>query len=91
LGWKDKGKEYDYLVLVGEKDNRFPGQYLDTAPYVCFLIPRMDVGGVMFKGTSIGGIIQLTSNFRSISNHQSKLLLRRLVKIGDILALIERN
>ncbi len=43
LGWKDKGKTYDFLVLIGEKDDRFPNQYLDTSRYVCFLIPRKEV------------------------------------------------
>ena len=89
LGWKDKGKIYDYLILIGEKDNRFPDQYLDTTPYVCFFILRQDVESMMFKGVSIGGIIQITTKFKSISNQQSKMLLKHLVKVEDILALIE--
>ena len=89
LGWKDKGKDYDYLILIGEKDNRFPDQYLDTTPYVCFFIPLKDVEALMYKGASIGGIIQLTSNFKSVGNQQSKMLLSRMARIEDILALIE--
>jgi hypothetical protein len=89
LGWKDKGKDYHYLILLGEKDDRFPDQYLDTTPYVCFFIPRADVETLMFKGASIGGIIQLTTHFRSVENQQSKLLLSHMVKIGDISTLIK--
>ena len=91
LGWKDKGKDYDYLILIGEKDYRFPDQYLDTAPYVCFFIPRKDVEMLMFKGASIGGIIQLTTNFKSVENQKSKMLLSYMVKIEDVSALIRTH
>jgi hypothetical protein len=43
----------------------------------------------MFKGGTIGGIIQITTNFNSISNQKSKMLLKYLKKEEDILALIE--
>jgi len=88
LGYKNKGKAYDYLVLIGEKDSRFPDQYLDSTSYVCFFIPRSDVEMLMFKGDSVGGIIQLTTNFKSVGNHQSKMLLSHMVKLEDILVLI---
>ena len=89
LGYRDKGKDYDYLILIGEKDNRFPDQYLDTSAYVCFFIPKQDVETLMFKGASIGGIIQITTNFKSVGNQQSKMLLKRMVKLEDIAALIK--
>jgi hypothetical protein len=89
LGYKDKGGNYDYLVLIGDKDNRFPDQYLDTTPYVCFLIARKDVGELMYKGESIGGVIQLTTHFETVGNQQSKMLLSHMVKLEAILALIE--
>jgi len=89
LGYKDKGKDYDYLVLIGEKDDRFPDQYLDTTPYVCFFIARNDVEELMYKGKSIGGVIQLTTNFNKVGNRQSKMLLSHRVKLEAILALIE--
>ena len=89
LGWKDKGKDYDFLILVGEKDDRFPEQYPESNKFVWFLIPRLDVEKLMFKGGTIGGIIQITTNFNSISNQKSKMLLKYLKKEEDILALIE--
>ena len=89
LGWKDKGKSYDYLILLGEKDLRFPSQYLDTGPYACFFIPRPEVEALMFKGASIGGIIQITTNFKHVTAKQSMMLLRYLTKLDDILALTD--
>lgn len=89
LGWLDKGKTYDYLVLIGAKDYRFPDQYLDTTAYVCFFIPQKDVERLMFKGASIGGIIQITTNFETVVNAKSKMLLTHMVRLGDLLALIK--
>ena len=62
LGWKDKGKTYDFLLLVGDKDIRFPGQYKDKSPYVFFLVPRADVPRVCTSGSAIGANVQLTTN-----------------------------
>jgi hypothetical protein len=89
FGWKDKGKIYDFLVLIGQKDDRFPEQYLDDTRYVCFLIPRKDVEKIMVKGASIGGMIQITTNFKLLSNPRSKLLLSYLKRIDEILELIK--
>jgi hypothetical protein len=89
LGSRDRGKVYDYLILVGEKDGRFPDQYLDTSPYVCFFIPRNEVESLMFRGRQIGGIIQITTNFKTIWNQKSKLLKKYMVKVGDVLALLD--
>lgn len=62
IGHMDKGKEYDYLLLLGEADERFPEQYEEGVPYVCFLLPYGDVRSVMTRGAAIGSMIQLTSN-----------------------------
>lgn len=68
LGWKDKGKAYDFLLLVGDKDTRFPNQYKDSSPYVFFLLPRAHVLSVCNSGRAIGANVQLTTNFaRAIS------------------------
>lgn len=64
LGWMDKGKDFSFLLLIGEKDERFLDQYLDDAPYVFFLIPYSKVSEVMTSGTSIGGNVQIISNLR---------------------------
>ena len=91
LGWQDKGKGYDYLVLIGERDDRFPHQYLDDTCYVCFLIPRPNVEKLMFKGKSIGGIIQLTTNFKAVSNKQSRMLLEYMVPLSAVLTLMQSS
>jgi hypothetical protein len=88
LGWKDKGKNYDYLVLIGEKDYRFPDQYLDDTPYVCFFIARDDVESLAYKGTSIGGIVQITTNFKAVGSPKAKQLLLRLARLEDVSALM---
>ena len=89
LGFRDKGKDFDYLLLIGDKDHRFPEQYPDATPYVWFLIPRQEVAPLMFKGGTIGGIIQLTTKFKAVSNQKSKMLLKYLVRQEEILARIQ--
>lgn len=32
LGWKDKGKDFDFMLLIGEKDPRYLDQYIDSSP-----------------------------------------------------------
>ena len=56
---------------------------------MCFFIPKQDVDTLMFKGASIGGIIQITTNFKSVGNRQSKMLLKHMVKLEDIAAHIK--
>ncbi len=34
----------------------------------CFFIPHRDIERLMFKGADIEGIIQITTNFKSIMN-----------------------
>ena len=43
----------------------------------------------MFRGRQIGGIIQITTNFKTIWNQKSKLLKKYMVKVGDVLALLD--
>ncbi|MBL5979371.1 hypothetical protein JAO85_19005 [Comamonas sp. NyZ500] len=62
LGWLDKGKDYDFLLLIGEKDHRYAVDFLDKSPYVYFLLPIVAVPEVMSKGVSVGGMIQITTN-----------------------------
>jgi hypothetical protein len=62
LGWKNQSKTYDYLLLMGERDNRFPEQYRDNDVYVMFLIPYSYVIDIMVKSDFDGGSINLTSN-----------------------------
>jgi len=62
LGWRDKGKDFDFLLLIGEKDRNFLEQYPDDSPFVFFLIPRGHMQKVVTKGGIIGASIQMTTN-----------------------------
>jgi hypothetical protein len=53
-GWKDKGKDYDFLLLIGDRDSRFLDQYPnDSSPYVFFLIPRVKVHKILTSGKTM--------------------------------------
>lgn len=62
LGWKDKGKNYNFLLLIGEKDPRYLDQYPKDSPYVFFLIPKARVIEIMTSGSAIGANVALTTN-----------------------------
>ena len=55
-------KQFDYLVLLGDVDDRYRKSYADPqSPYVIFLVPEEEVGTfVQGNGTNLG--IQLTTN-----------------------------
>ena len=91
LGWKDKGKDYDLLILVGEKDPRFPDQYLDDTPYVYFMIPRDKVPEVVNSGKAIGAMVQITTNLRNAQSPTSRAIKKYMVTASDIAALAARN
>lgn len=88
LGWSGK-KDYDFLVLVGEKDRRYPQQYVDSSPYVFFLIPRKDVPRIFTKGESSGSNVQLTTNLSGVRAHASVAIKKRMVPEELITSLIE--
>ena len=72
LGWLDKGKDYHYLLLIGEKDERYLADGLDSTPYVYFLVPIQNVPDVMNQGRSIGGMVQITTNLAKLEKKQNK-------------------
>lgn len=71
LGWKDKGKSYDLLLLVGQKDERFKEHNIDDSPYVFFLVPYNNVHEIVTSGAAIGSNVQLVSNFLNSRSEQS--------------------
>lgn len=79
LGFRDKGKDYAYLLLIGEKDKRHKEQYLGDAPYVYFLIPRDRVSEIVVKGKLIGSNTNLTTNFRTVRSIPSKVIIAHMV------------
>ena len=72
FGESNKGKDFDWLLLIGDKDPRYPNQYLDDSPYVFFLIPQGRVEELITKAGRVS-LIQLTSKFskvRSFTGHK---------------------
>jgi hypothetical protein len=90
LGSLDRGKNYHYLILVGEKDDRYLDQYPDGTPYVYFLLPMRHVREVMDKGRSVGGMVQITSNLAKLRRKPSRpRLLDFQVSFEEIKPLLE--
>jgi hypothetical protein len=67
-------KQYDFLVLVGEKDPRYEEQYPEL-PYVCFLVPKRDVDTI----NSDGDCVALNTNLATAKAAKSNVLKRYLV------------
>lgn len=88
LGHLDKGKEYDFLILLGEKDERYPEQYVDDSPFVCFLVPRDIVPSLSTKGRTVGGMIQLSSNLSTGWSEKSAIIRRHMISLSDIESLL---
>lgn len=88
LGWKDKGKNFDFLILVGEKDMRFPKQYLDDSPYIFFLIPRSRVIEIVTQGNTIGANVQITTNLSKAKSPASTALKQFVVPSSSISSLL---
>jgi hypothetical protein len=72
-------KEYDFLILAGEKDPRCDG-YPPDLVYVFFLVPRSKVDEI----NSAGDCVALTTNFPSARAAKAKILIERyLVRSED--------
>jgi hypothetical protein len=88
FGWQDKGKDFDFLVLIGAKDRRFPEQYKDDSPYVFFLIPRTRVQEVVTRGGTIGSSIQMTTNLSRALSPASMALKNFMVPMEEVRPLL---
>jgi hypothetical protein len=71
---------YHFLVLLGEKDEAFPGQYLDTdttpwGKYVCFFIPWEDVAELMPEGKA-RRMIDVNTDRKKVERSTSKIHLK---------------
>lgn len=91
LGHLDKGKDYDFLILLGEKDERYPSQYVDNSPFVCFLVPREIVPSLMSKGSLVGGMIQLSSNLTTGWSEKSAIIRRYMIALSDMEELLNSS
>lgn len=87
-GWRASGNEYDFLLLVGDKDPRFEGKYKDRSPedqspYAFFLLPRNEVQNV-----ANGENIVLTTNPEGVRSRTGRELYQRyLVAWSTVLRL----
>jgi hypothetical protein len=91
LGWQDKGKGYDFLLLIGDKDPRFLSQYPnDGSPYVFFLIPSAHVPSVLSKGATIGSQAQINTNLETARSSASKAIKKFMVPATLVSSVIEQ-
>ncbi|HXZ12222.1 MAG TPA: hypothetical protein VEG64_07500 [Candidatus Sulfotelmatobacter sp.] len=66
-------KEYDYLVLAGEKDGRWSETYPPDLEYVFFLVPRSAVQDI----NSRGDCVALNTNLKTARAPKARLLIDR--------------
>lgn len=71
LGSMDRGKSYEFLLLIGEKNPSYAEEEIDASPYVYFLVPFESVLGLMDKGSTVGGMIQVTTNLKKLGRKTS--------------------
>ncbi|MGQ0650751.1 MAG: hypothetical protein ACT4P4_00565 [Betaproteobacteria bacterium] len=75
LGWNNYGKDFDLLLLVGEKDRRYPKQYLDDSAYVYFLVPKARVEELMTVDRHMNaGHITVSTNLANTQSSRSSFL-----------------
>jgi hypothetical protein len=65
-------KEYDFLVLAGEKDPRYEG-YPPDLDYVFFLVPQSEVNDI----NSAGDCVALNTNFATARADKARILIDR--------------
>ena len=76
------------MLLVGDKDVRYPDQYKDSSPYVFFLVLRLQVSGVCNSGAAIGANVQLTTNLARALSPTSMALKSFMVPEAEIAAVL---
>ena len=85
-----ESKEFDRLILVGGKDQRFFDKYLDPqCPYVIFDIPYGDLVpnqyGLLTKAGNAHDCIFLTTNPSTVRSRGSKLLFSKYQTTAEAL------
>jgi len=77
-------KDYDFLLLVGDKDYRYD-QYLDNAPFVFFLLPLNKVKYISASDrTYRGGQLNLNTHFATVRSPRGKELIQYMVSSSKI-------
>jgi hypothetical protein len=83
---ESSNKKYDRLILIGDKDPRYMGQYQDIeCPYVLFDVPFSEIYPLTIQ-TNSGRYrsIQLTTNPATSKSAASPLYLRYQVSLADL-------
>jgi hypothetical protein len=80
-------KEYDFLVLMGDKDPRFDAQYPADLPWVCFLVPRRDVGNIRSRSNCVA----LNTNLATARAYKARVLKRYLVRSREHFTTVLEN
>lgn len=86
---KKKEKDYEYLILIGDKDRRYKQNNLDRSPYVFFLLSKRQVKNILSPKDSIGQI-NLTTNFETVRSKQGRELLKYRKSIKEIEQFLKR-
>jgi hypothetical protein len=76
-------KDYDYLLLMGEKDDRYD-QYLDNEHDVCFLIPIEEVKNISVSDRTYGSQLNLNTNFATVKTARGKKIIKHMVSCSTI-------
>ena len=70
-------KQYDRLILIGEKDPAYRSSYFDpSSPYVLFDVPYAEVSQLITDGGTAGDQIRLASN-PTMARSRAKVLYDR--------------
>lgn len=77
-------KKFDFLILVGESDNRYSAYYADPkSPYVFFVVPYDCVKNLTMKNSKVRGI-QLTTNPKRATSAASPLFTDYQVSVQQL-------
>ena len=88
---QNMNKEYDFLILIGEKDSRFLNQYFDNSPYVFFLIPMDKIISMSASDKYYnGGQLNLLTNLKKIRSPRGKEIIKYIVSY-DLIDEITKN
>lgn len=78
------GKDFDYLVLIGEADERYRSLYMDqSSPFVMFCLEPSDVRAVMTAGTRGAHGILLSCNPANSRGRSTQLFRTNQITMSD--------
>lgn len=84
-----KKKDYDYLILLGDKDKRYNQNDKDKTPYIYFLLTKKQVKQILYPDDAHGQI-NLTTNFDTVRSKQGRALLKYRKSFTEIKAFLRK-